>query len=212
MDPAQDPATSGDAAPIPDAPVPGLREQLGALQDALRRLLVAHLDLARAEASDIGSEISRVAVLAALAIGALLVLGLLIPIGGLLFLGDVLLGSIGWGLLLGGVALLDLALFAVLIGIGLPAGRIGRDFLVAFLAAAVVTILLLMLSVGGRISVGLGLLVLMATWPILAGLSMSRRGLDLDTFKSRFYPAQTIRTTKETITWVRERTPLGRKS
>ena len=33
-----------------------------------------------------------------------------------------------------------------------------------------------------------------------------------DSLKARFTPSQTIETTKETIEWVREQTPLGRKS
>lgn len=212
MDPAQDPTTAGPAEPSSDPGPKGLREQIGAVRDAIRRLIVAHLALARAEASEIGAEIQRVAVLAGLAFGALLVLAILLPIGGLLFLAEWLLGSIGWGVLLGSVLLVDVAMVAVLRAVGVSGERLGRAFLVAFLAALVVTILLLLSIVGSRVSVGLGLLVLLVAWPILGGLDVARRGIDTDALKARFYPTQTIETTKETIEWVRERTPLGRKS
>ena len=212
MDPAQDPATAAAASSSTEPAPKGLRHQLTVVRDGIKRLLTAHIDLARAEATEIGAEIGRVALLAGMAFGALFILGLLLPIGGLLFLADWLLGSIGWGVLLGSIALLDIAMLAVLAALGVPAGRIGRDLLVAALAAAVVTILLLLSVAGGRVSIGLGLFVLFIAWPILAGLGVARTGIDTDALKSRFYPTQTIETTKETIEWVRERTPLGRKS
>jgi hypothetical protein len=39
-----------------------------------------------------------------------------------------------------------------------------------------------------------------------------RHGIDMGKLKDRFVPVQTIETTKETIEWVREQMPLGRKS
>lgn len=213
MDPAQDPATAGGPSADPASPPLGLRAQIGAVQAAVRRLIGAHIDLAKAEASEIGSEIGRVALLGGVAFGALFVLGLLLPVGLILYLSDWLLGSMGWGVLLGTLLLLDVALFSVLVAVGVGGGRIGRDFLVAFLTAAVVTILLLLTKVvGAQVSVGLGLFVLLVAWPILSGLGVARHGIDTDALKARFYPTQTIQTTKETIEWVRERTPLGRKS
>ncbi len=213
MDPAQDPATAGEPRVDAGSPPLGLRAQIGAVVDAVRRLLGAHVDLAKAEASEIGAEIGRVALLAGAAFGALLIMGLLLPIGLILYLSDWLLGSMGWGVLLGSLSLMDVALFAVLVALGVAGGRIGRDFLVAFLLAAVVTIVLLLVKVvGAQVSVGLGLFVLYVAWPILSGLGVARHGIDTDALKSRFYPTQTIETTKETIEWVRERTPLGRKS
>lgn len=211
MDPDQDPMNEG-AAPVSDREPKGLRDQIGAVRNAVMRLLNAHINLARTEASEIGAEIGRVALLAGMAFGALFVLGLLLPIGGMLFLADWLLGSMGWGVLLGVLLLLDVALVAALVALAIPGSRIGRDFLVAVLAAAVVTILLLKLIAGPQISAALGLTTLYLAWPILMGLGVARSGVDMDALKARFYPTQTIETTKETIEWVRARTPLGRKS
>ena len=59
----------------------------------------------------------------------------------------------------------------------------------------------------------LGVLVVLITWPILAGLDLARTGVDGDALKrKKFTPQQTIDLTKETIEWVRARTPLVPKS
>ena len=207
--PAAPDATSG---PGPETAPKGLRDQIAAVRDSVMRLVHAHINLARTEASEIGAEIGRVALLAGVAFGMLFVLALLLPIGGLLFFAEWLLGSIGWGVLLGMLFLLDVALIAVLVALATPASRIGRDFLVAVFAAAVVTVLLFKFVVGAQVAAALGIFTLLITWPILMGLGVSRNGIDTDALKARFYPSQTIETTKETIEWVRERTPLGRKS
>ena len=96
----------------------------------------AHIGLARAEAGEIMGEIGRAAGLAARCVRA----GLpgrarSLPIGGLLFLGEWIFGSIGWGVLLGSLLLLDFAVVAVAgrdrrpgtsPGHRLPAGAPGR--------------------------------------------------------------------------------------
>jgi hypothetical protein len=55
----------------------------------------------------------------------------------------------------------------------------------------------------------LGVAVGLGVWCALVGRALWRNGIDMDSLKARFYPGQTIETTKETIEWVRERTPLG---
>ena len=212
VDPAQDPNIADPAESDQASQPVGLRAQIGAVRQAVVRLVDAHIDLAKAEASEIGSEIGRVALFGGIAIGAVLLVVILVTLGGLLFLAEWLLGSIGWGVLLGTLGLLDLAFIALVVALGVPGSRIGRDFLVALLAALAVAILLLLFVSGPRVGVGLGLFVLLAAWPILVGLDIGRTGIDTDALKQRFYPVQTIETTKETIEWVRERTPLGRKS
>ena len=68
------------------------------------------------------------------------------------------------------------------------------------------------ISLGPRVGAALGVAVGLAAWPVLMGIGVSRRGIDTDALKARFYPDETIDTTKETIEWVRARTPLGPKS
>jgi len=55
----------------------------------------------------------------------------------------------------------------------------------------------------------LGVAVGLGAWTTFLGIGLARSGVDTDALKARFWPAQTIETTKETIEWVRERTPLG---
>jgi hypothetical protein len=61
---------------------------------------------------------------------------------------------------------------------------------------------------GAAFGVAIGL----AVWSIVMGYSAARRGVDVEALKARLYPSQTIDTTMETIEWVRQQTPLGRKS
>ena len=264
---------------------PGLREQIGTVIGAGRRLLTAHIELGKAEAGEIMGEVGRVAILGGIALGLLFVAGMLLPIGLFLFLGDWLFGSIGWGALLGFFLLLDIALVAGLVALGISGGRLGRAFILAVilgisvgvvlgldltnrgwtlaaeqilptvdpanrplaLAAATLAIIggllgliggirsgggaksafgglfsgaivgallgvLTAVALGPRVGAAFGVLTTLIAWPALAGLDVSRAGVDTEALKARFYPSQTIETTKETIEWVRQRTPLGPKS
>ena len=57
----------------------------------------------------------------------------------------------------------------------------------------------------------MALAVFLILYPALAGFFVIR-STDFGELKKRFMPNQTIETTKETIEWVREQMPLGRKS
>ena len=273
---------SGDAAAqVPAGRPLGLRDQVGATIGAARRLIQAHLDLAKAEASEIAGEVGRLVGLVAVALGLLFMVGLMLTLGLLLFLGEALFGSIGWGVLLGTVLLVDLAIVAVLLALGVTARRLGAAFgtaVVLGLAAGVVlgldlthrgwvatadqvlpTIVaserarnLAVLSLAGigavlgivsglrgagvgrgfvlgavggavvglvtsaeiapNVGAAIGVLVWLFAWPTLAGLGVMRTGIDTEALKQRFVPDQTIELTKETIEWVRARTPLAPKS
>ena len=100
------PASPPSSEPATGEP-PGVRAQLGATIEAGRRLFRAHVELAKTELGEIVGEVKRMVALGALALGALLMVALLLTIGGLLFLGEWLFGSIGWGVLLGTLLLLD---------------------------------------------------------------------------------------------------------
>ncbi len=67
-------------------------------------------------------------------------------------------------------------------------------------------------ALGPRVGAAIGVTVGLATWPALMGIGVSRQGIDTEALKAQFWPNETIDTTKETIEWVRERTPLGPKS
>jgi hypothetical protein len=265
-----------------DTDPPGLREQIAAVIAAARRLVTAHWELAKTELGAIMGEVGQVAALGGLAFAILFLTGLLLPIGLLLFLGDWIFGSIGWGVLLGSLLLIDLAVVAGLAAVGVSGRRVGGAFLLAILigvgvgivlgldftnrgwttagdnllpgvdvgfrplAIAVLSLALIggvlgliaglraggsavgglfigafagillgaltAVALGPRVGAAFGVLTTLMAWPAFMGLDVSRTGIDGEAMKARFYPGQTIETTKETIEWVRQRTPLGRKS
>lgn len=77
----------------------------------------AHIELGKAEAAEIGGEIARSAALGCLAIAGLLFIGLLLPIGLTLFFGEWLFGSMGWGVVLGTLWWMGIAVTAVLVAL-----------------------------------------------------------------------------------------------
>jgi hypothetical protein len=126
-DPPPGAAPGPDAAPGPEAAAPGLREQIGATRDAVKRLVGAHVELGKAEIGDVADEIKRVAIFAGIAIAVALAAGLLVSIGLPLFLGEWIFGSIGWGLLDGLLLLTAIGIAAVLLALRISPARIGRS-------------------------------------------------------------------------------------
>jgi hypothetical protein len=276
---------SGDSA---TGEPPGLREQIGATFGAGKRLLTAHIDLAKAEAADIAGSVGRMVGLFAVAFVLVLFATTLLAIGGVLFLGEWLFGSIGWGVLLGTVLLIDLALVAALMALDVSGSRIGGSFVIAVAVGVVVGLVLGLdlthrgwealaanvasqfdplertrnlavgslavigailglifglraggrdgiikravigaivgllvgaflgwlgsITIGAQLGAAIGVLVALIAWPVLAGRDLARSGVDGEALKNRFMPSETINLTKETIEWVRARTPLVPKS
>jgi hypothetical protein len=117
---------------------PGLRQQLLATIEAAKRLVRAHVALARAEASEIVDEVKRLVGLALAALGVVLLAAMLLFVGGMLFLGEWLFGSIGWGVLHGSLLLVDLAVVLTLLALDVPGRRLGRDVVIALVLGLVV--------------------------------------------------------------------------
>jgi hypothetical protein len=276
------PASPRAKKPASDDP-PGIRAQFAATIEAARRLVNAHVDLAKAEIGEIVGEVKRMLALGAVALAALFMILLLLAIGGLLFLGQWLFGSIGWGVLLGMFLLLDVAAVALLVALDVPARRIATSLLLALVTGLAVGVvmafdlthrgwtalgdsaaaaydpntrtvllaigisalvlgmlgfatgirngfghawarllvwaviglfvgLLTVVSVPVTVGAALGVLAALVTWPFVAGLDLARTGVDGDALARKFIPQQTIDLTKETIEWVRARTPLVPKS
>ncbi|HEX5149076.1 MAG TPA: hypothetical protein VFW02_08345 [Candidatus Limnocylindrales bacterium] len=113
-----------------------------ATRDAAIALVQAHIDLAKAELSSIAGEIGRVAALGAAAIVVVILAGLLAVIGTTLFLGEWLLGSLGWGVLHGILAFIGIAVAAGLLAVGVTGNRIARSFVVGLVVAIVVGVAL----------------------------------------------------------------------
>ena len=278
----------GPATPASNAAAgepPGLRTQFGATFEAVKRLLGAHVNLAKTEIGEIVDEVKRMVALGAGALGILLLAVMLLFIGGFLFLGEWLFGSIGWGVLLGFLLLLDIALVMLLAALDVSGKRIGTSFVIGalvgigvgvvlgldvlhqgwralgdaiattaiadeatrtpvvavvalalvagilgflggirggikpalggFLVAAIAGAIIGWITatpVSGQVGAALGVLVALIAWPILAGLDVARGGIDTEALGNKFKPEETINLTKETIEWVRARTPLVPKS
>ena len=290
---------SGDAPPPPPPPPSdasgeprrGFRAQFRSTRAAVLRLVTAHVELARAELSEILDEAKRVAVLAGTALGLVLFAVILVTVGSSLFVGEWLFGSIGWGILHVTELTLTAALVCVLVALDVPKERLLARLAAAILVGAVVGVvaglslpnrlwealgaaivpslepvnrpLVVGLGVGAglglvlgmvagarasaggtlgaavagalgwgvvaalvgaiagafsaitfgpRVGIALGVATALGAWAGLSGLEAWRTGIDPEAFMRKFYPTRTIETTKETIEWVRERTPLGPKS
>ena len=61
------------------------------------------------------------------------------------------------------------------------------------------------------ISIAVALAVFLPVYAVLAAILVLKNA-DFEELKNHLLPNQTIETTKETIEWVREQMPLGRKS
>jgi hypothetical protein len=209
--------------------------------------------------------------------------GLLLFVGGILFLGEWLFGSIGWGVLLGFLLLLDVAVIALLLALDQKAARVSSSLLVAAVIGVAVGVLLgfdlthrgwtslgdsmasaydpntravllavsasagilglfglatgisrgfrhavarllvwaviggfvgllTVISIPAQVGAALGVMATLIAWPVVAGRELIRTGVDGEALAARFTPQQTIDLTKETIEWVRARTPLVPKS
>lgn len=245
-------------------------------------LVLAHVELAKAEATAIAGQVGRVAALGALAFMLVIFAVFLLVIGISLGLGEWLLGSMGWGVIDGVLAFLSVAMAAVLLAVGISATRIGRALLGAIvvgiligvtlgldlpnrlyaaigeslglavdpgirplvvgmllggfigLVAGIVAAIRMPVSGGGRfvalagltvlgvaigaftsitfgpqVGVGIGITLGYIAWMAFMGIDVSRTGIDVEGLKARFYPGQTIDTSKETLEWLQKRMPPG---
>jgi hypothetical protein len=245
-------------------------------------LVLAHVELARAEASAIAAQAGQVAALGALAFLLVIFAVFLLVIGVSLGLGEWLLGSMGWGVIDGVLAFVSVAMAAVLVAVGISAARIGRALLAAVVVGIIVGVVLgldlpnrlyaaigeaaglavdpgirplvvgmllgggigliagivaaarMPASGGGRfvalagltvlgvavgaftsitfgpqIGAGIGITVGYICWMAFMGIDVARTGIDQEALKARFYPGQTIDTSKETLEWLQKRMPPG---
>ena len=270
-------STLDDRPPTRSAPPPGLRASFRSTRDAAFGLATAHIELAKAEAQAIGSEIAKVAAFVGIAIAVVIFAVILAVIGTSLFLGEWLLGSMGWGVLHGLLLFVAIAVACALAAVGVSSGRIGMAFLIGFAVAIVVGVgmalglpnrayaslgesalpgiepgvrplvvgvlvvgviglllgviaavrgaggaalvggLLLGVVLGAnsavdtgvQVGAGIGIASGYVVWIVAMVADIARSGVDLDALKARFYPTQTIETSKETLAWLQSKMPPG---
>jgi hypothetical protein len=106
---------------------------------------------------------------------------------------------------------LTIGLLGVVLGSAFGRGA-ATGGLFAGVVCGVLLGLLASAGTGLRVASAMGVAALLLIWPIVAAVLVFRHGVDTAKLRKRFVPEQTIETTKETIEWVREQMPLGRKS
>ena len=77
------------------------------------------------------------------------------------------------------------------------------------LGAGVGAVTAIALSV--QVAAAIGLSVGLLAWTVAVAFGAFRSGIDTEALKARFMPSATIDTTKESIEWIRERAPMGRR-
>lgn len=180
-----------DARPTRPLPPPGLRSSIRSTRDAAFRLAQAHIDLAKAEAAQIAGEVQKVAAYVGIAIAVVIFAVILAVIGTSMFLGEWILGSIGWGVLHGVLLFIAIAVACGLAAVGVSAARIGRAFIVAVVLGLLVGILmafgipnLAYTSVGQNVLTGIepGIrplvvgMVIMGATGLIVGIILAARG------------------------------------
>ena len=98
----------------------------------MRGLVTAHIDLFKAELSEIMDLVKVLGTLAGLMLAFALFTVMMLYVGGFLFLGEWLFGSIGWGFGQGLVFGIALIVNLALAFVGASAGRLAAAFLLAF--------------------------------------------------------------------------------
>jgi len=100
------------------------------------------VELAKAEAKEIGGHVARTAGLIGCAVALVMLALVLVGVGTALFLAEWLLGSMGWGVLHGLLLAVALAAAMLVAAAGISAARIGRALLGAIVIGAIVAIVL----------------------------------------------------------------------
>ena len=150
----------------------GLRAQFTATRDAALRLVVAHVDLAKAEAAQIGGEVAKVTALGVAAIVLVLIAAMLLVLGTSLFLGEWLLGSMGWGIVHGLEACLAVAMSCIFLALAIAPQRIVRALVIGIVVGVVVGLILLtnvLNHLYAAVREALGVAVDPASAPLIAG-------------------------------------------
>jgi hypothetical protein len=125
-------------------PSPGILDRIAATIAAARRVVTAHVTLARTELGSIAADVAGVVARVAAALAILFFVGILVSVGTMLLLGEWLFGSFGWGILHGSLFLGAMAVELILGALGLGRGRVGR------------ILLALLVAVGAGVALGSG--------------------------------------------------------
>ncbi|MEO8570822.1 MAG: hypothetical protein ABI553_03895 [Chloroflexota bacterium] len=65
------------------------------------------------------------------------------------------------------------------------------------------------ITFGVQVAAGIAITLGYLVWIAILGIDVARTGIEVERLKERFYPSQTIDTTKETLEWLQKRMPPG---
>jgi hypothetical protein len=85
-------------------------------------------------------------------------------------------------------------------GVGAAVGGLVVGLLLGALSA---------IDVGPQVGVGIGIALGYIVWIAVMAMDVAQSGVDTEAFKARFYPKQTIETSKETLAWLQSKMPPG---
>jgi hypothetical protein len=123
--PEVEPGPDPEPGPEPEeqSAAPGVSEAVGGVRAAFMRMLDAHITLLRAELAITGKELGIILGLALGAVVIAVLAAILLYVGSFLFFGELLFGSMGWGIIHG--TLLAAAVVGF-VAINLAGGQVGR--------------------------------------------------------------------------------------
>lgn len=112
------------------------------------------------------------------------------------------------------IGMILVGLLGLLAGIVLAVrtARSGRTQVVTVLGTAVVGVLVgafTAITFGPQVGAALGVAIGFISWMGLMGTEVAGSGVDVEALKKRFYPSQTIDTSKETLEWLKQQMPPG---
>jgi hypothetical protein len=114
-----------------------------------------------------------------------------------------------------GVVLVGIIVAVIGLVLGYRLGHSGKAAiggLIGGLVGGAIIGALLSIDYGPRIGAAIAVATFLAAWVALELLTFREQGINADELKRRFWPQQTIDTTKESIEWAKARLPLGPKS
>jgi hypothetical protein len=160
-----------------------------------------------------GARVVR-ALAAAVVVGVVvaILLGLALPNRAYRALGDSALPGVEPGIRPLVVGLLVVGAIGLLLGLIAAVRRSGGFSLgplIGGLVAGLVIGAISAVEVPVQVGVAIGIAVGYLVWMALMGLDAARTGVDVEALKARFYPSQTIETSKETLAWLQSKMPPG---
>jgi hypothetical protein len=111
-----------------------------------------------------------------------------------------------------GVSAIVGAILGAIVGAWRGGGRSLLDGLVFGTFLGLLVGVFTAIAFGWQTGIAVGISAAFVTFAALVFGGLARTGVDEEALKARFYPEQTIVTTKETLEWLQEQAPMGPKS